>query len=220
MALDFERARFNMIEQQVRPWDVLDARVLDVLKRVKREDFVAPQHRKLAFADIALPLEHGQCMMKPVVEGRMLQAVQVQPGDRVFEIGTGSGYITACLVALGGQVTSIDLLPDFTERAQHRLLAQGLAGAQLEPGDAMRSWPRQETYDVIAVTGAVHRIPEAWKERLRTGGRLFAVRGTLPALEAVLITCTGPGQYREQSLFETELDYLVGAAPPAQFSLI
>lgn len=220
MSLDFERARFNMIEQQVRPWEVLDPRVLETMARVRREDFVPPRWRKLAFADLALPLdEAGEVMMRPVVEGRMLQALDVKPGDSVLEIGTGSGYITACLAALGRDVDSIDIRPAFVERARQRLAAIDAANVRLAAADAMAGLPPGRDWDCICVTGAVHVIPADWPRALRPGGRLFAVRGRAPAMEAVLLTRIGASQWSESSLFETELPYLVHAAPPREFAL-
>ena len=215
--MDFEHARFNMIEQQVRPWEVLDLRVLDVLRGIKREDYVPPQYRNMAFADLPLPLERGQTMMRPVVEGRMLQAVATRPEDTVLEIGTGSGFITACLAELGREVTSLDIDPEFIRVARPRLECPECANVRLEVADAVLAWEPGRRFDVICVTGAVHVVPERFKAWLAPGGRLFAVRGLAPAMEAVLITRVGESTFEEQSLFETDLPYLTHAAPPRQF---
>lgn len=218
MPIDFDQARFAMIEQQVRPWEVLDPRVLDVLSRVRREDFVLPRHRKLAFADLALPLEHGESMMKPVQEGRLLQALDLQPEDEVLEIGTGSGFVTACLAMLARDVTSIDIHGDFVERARGRLQGNGLSCARIEQADAFAFDPGRR-FDAVAVTGAVAEIPARFREWLKPGGRLFVVRGLSPVLEAVRVLRNSEQDFGIESLFETDLDYLRGAEPVARFSL-
>jgi protein-L-isoaspartate(D-aspartate) O-methyltransferase len=219
MSLDFERARFNMVEQQVRTWEVLDPRVLDVLHHIRREDFVPTRYRKNAFTDVALPLEFGEFMMKPVLEGRALQALQVQAEDAVLEVGTGSGFLTACLAQLGREVTSVEIHAGLSERAQGRLSSAGLANVKLDVGDAVAQWEPTREFDAVCITGAVHTVPERFKRWLRVGGRLFVVRGVAPAMEAVLITRVGAAQFAEQSLLETDLPYLINAAPPKRFAL-
>jgi len=217
MSMNFDQARFAMIEQQVRPWDVLDPRVLDAMATVRREDFVAAAHRQLAFADLQLPLAHGEFMLKPVVEGRMLQALALEPGDEVLEIGTGSGYLTACLAQLARAVTSIDRHPDFIEGARARLEQAGIGNVRLEAADALH-WQPGRQFDAVVVTGAVAEIPAAFGEWLRPGGRLFVVRGRSPVQEAVRVTRRAESLHVE-SLFETDIPYLHGAAPAAQFNL-
>lgn len=217
MTIDFQQARFAMVEQQVRPWDVLDPRVLETLMTVRREDFVPPRHRKLAFADLPLPLEHGEVMMKPVVEGRLLQALALEPGDEVLEVGTGSGFITACLSKLAREVTSIDRHADFTERTRARLVADGVTNVRLETADVF-AWQPGRQFDAIGVTGAVATDPERFAAWLRPGGRLFIIHGQSPVQEAILITRDGDGFLRE-SLFETDVPYLHGAEPAPQFTL-
>ena len=217
MTIDFQQARFAMVEQQVRPWDVLDPRVLDALMTVHREDFVPPRHRKLAFADLPLPLEHGEFMMTPVLEGRALQALNLSPGDEVLEIGTGSGFVTACLAALAREVVSIDRHEDFIERVRTRLAADGVANVRLECVDAF-AWQPGRQFDAICVTGAVAGDPERFGAWLKPGGRLFVVHGESPVQEALRLTRQGDGFLRE-SLFETDLPYLHGAAPAARFVL-
>ena len=217
MAMNFEQARQNMVENQVRPWDVLDTRVLDALAQVRREDFVAPQHRQLAFADLCLPIGHGQVMMKPVIEGRVLQALELQPTDRVLEIGTGSGFLTACMAKLSAHVTSVDVHGDFTATAQSRLAAAGIANATLVTADAVQEWQPQETFDAIGVTGAVWQVPPRFLGWLKPGGRLLAIRGESPVQQAVLLTQAGAGGFREEYLFETDLPYLAHAEPPRRF---
>lgn len=217
MAMNFEQARQNMVENQVRPWEVLDARVLDVLARVRREDFVAAEHRQLAFADVCLPLGHGEVMMKPVLEGRLLQALELSADDRVLEIGTGSGFLTACLAGLSGQVVSVDIHADFTHSAAQRLTAAGVSNVTLDTGDAVIGWSPTGQFDVVVLTGAVAHLPERMLAWLKPGGRLLAIRGMSPAQQVVLMTQEGAGRYREEVLLETDLPYLVHAEPPRQF---
>ncbi|AND70857.1 protein-L-isoaspartate O-methyltransferase [Dyella thiooxydans] len=217
MAMNFEQARQNMVENQVRPWEVLDARVLDVLARVRREDFVAAEHRQLAFADVCLPLGHGEVMMKPVLEGRLLQALELNPDDRVLEVGTGSGFFTACLAGLAGQVVSVDIHADFTHSAAQRLTAAGVGNVTLDTGDAVIGWSPTGQFDVVVLTGAVAHLPERMLAWLKPGGRLLAIRGMSPAQQVVLMTQEGAGRYREEVLLETDLPYLVHAEPPRQF---
>lgn len=219
MNLDLERTRFNMVEQQVRPWDVVDMRVLEALTKVQREHFVPEEFRDLAFADTALPLPHGESMMAPVVEGRMLQGLAVQASDSVLEIGTGSGFITACLGYLARDVLSVEIHADLAERARQKLLEARTSNASVVTADALGSFTSEREFDAIALTGAVHREPEKFRRWLKPGGRLFLVRGLAPVMEAVVITRIGADVYREQSLFETQLPYLVNAAPPKRFAL-
>ena len=217
-ALDFDHARDLMVEQQVRPWDVLDKRVLDVLATLPRHAFVPAAHRALAYADLALPLEHGERMMKPVVEGRMLQALDLGPGDEVLEIGTGSGFAAACLGQLAREVVSLERHADLADAARARLAETGLGqNIRIETADAF-AWQNERRFDAVCVTGAVDAVPARFLEWLRPGGRLFVVRGRAPVMEAVLLRNEVNGQ-RIQSLFETELPYLVGAAPVPTFAL-
>ncbi|HAS51297.1 MAG TPA: protein-L-isoaspartate O-methyltransferase [Gammaproteobacteria bacterium] len=215
-AFNFEQARFNMIEQQIRPWEVLDQRALDTLTRIPREDFVPKRYRHLAFSDVAIPIGHGEIMLKPVVEGRLLQALALQPTDHVLEVGTGSGYLTACLARLSAGVVSVDLIPDFIEDARRKLKAQGLNNVMLHVGDASRGWGTHR-YDAIAVTGSVATVDNAWRQSLNPGGRLFIVVGQPPVMEALLITRVGEQEWTRESLFDTELPPLRGAAPIKTF---
>jgi len=217
MAMNFDQARLNMVENQVRPWEVLDGRVLDVISRVHREDFVASTHRQLAFADLCLPLGHGEVMMKPVVEGRVLQALELLPTDHVLEIGTGSGFLTACLAGLAAQVTSVDIQRDFTEAAGKRLQNAAIANVTLVTGDAINDWQPTELFDALVVTGAVAAIPARWLTWLKPGARALVVRGQSPVQQATLLTHEGAGRYREEALFETDLPYLTHAEPSKRF---
>jgi protein-L-isoaspartate(D-aspartate) O-methyltransferase len=214
-------ARTAMVEQQVRPWDVHDPRVLAVLGELPRDAFVAEAYRGMAYADLELPIGHGQKMMKPVVEGRMLQALAVEPGDSVLEIGTGSGFITACLGRLAREVTSLEIVPALADAARRILDKQGLAGnVCVLDGDALAPPAdfHERRFDAICVTGAVASLPAAWLDWLRPGGRLFVVRGIAPAMDALRLT-RREDRVHTDSLFETQLDYLVGAAPVPQFRL-
>ncbi len=215
MTINYSHARELMVEQQIRPWDVLDIRVLDVLARLPREAFVAESHRALAYADIELPLGHGQKMMKPVVEGRTLQALDLQPSDEVLEIGTGSGFLSACLGELAREVLSLEIQPELAERARQNLDAAKLgSNVRIETADAL-NWSSERQFDAICITGAVETVPTHLLKLLRQGGRLFVIKGVSPVMEAVLIKADGS----TESLFETDIDYLQGAAPAPQFQL-
>ena len=186
--IDIEQARFNMIEQQVRPWDVLDQRVLDVMSATPREDFVPEKYRSLAFADTNIPLGHDQVMMAPKTEGRLLQVLDVQADDSVLEIGTGSGYLTACLSRLGNHVTSVEIFPEFREAAAAKLAAHGYRNVTLKDADAANGIGSDTRYDVIAVTGSLPLLQRQFHDNLALGGRLFVITGMPPVMEALLIT--------------------------------
>ncbi len=219
MGMNFDEARRNMVEQQVRTWEVLDSRVLEALGSLHREDFVGSKHRKLAYADVMLPLGQGQVMMKPVVEGRLLQALELSGTDEVLEIGTGSGYLAACLAYLARHVTSIDINRDLVDAAQRRLESIDVGNVTLDVGDVLHDWAPEGSFDAIAVTGSAAEVPPRFLEWLKPGGRLFAVRGHSPAMEAVLITRLDQEQYSTESLFETDLPRLIGAEDPETFEL-
>jgi len=215
--LDVERARFNMVEQQIRPWEVLDQRVLDLLLELKREEFVPPQYRSLAFVDMEIPIGHGEKMLAPRMEARMAQELVLKPGDRILEVGTGSGYMTALLARLGGQVYSVDIVPEFTQTAAAKLASHGISNATLTTGDAARGWERQAPYDAIVLTGSVPVLPEAFQLSLAPGGRLLAIVGEPPVMEARLITCAAAGAWSAIGLFETCVAPLRNAAQPERF---
>ena len=193
--MDFEQARFNMVEQQIRPWDVLDQRVLDLLLRVRREDFVPQQYRALAFADMEIPLGHGERMLPPRMEARMLQELVLRPRDKILEVGTGSGYMTALLASLANHVYSVEIIPEFTQTAGTRLSAHGITNVTLETGDAARGWDRHAPYDAIVLTGSVPVLADTFPKSLLPGGRLIAVVGEPPVMEARLVTCAAAGAY-------------------------
>jgi protein-L-isoaspartate(D-aspartate) O-methyltransferase len=217
--MDMTRARRNMVENQVRPWEVLDARVLSVLTELPRESFVLPAYHALAYADLALPIAHGVMMMKPVVEGRILQALDLQPDDEVLEIGTGSGYLTACMARLCKHVVSVEQHADFVETARARLRNAGIENIELKHADALRDFDPGRTFDAIAVTGAVAEIPQRFRDWLKVGGRMFVVVGVEPAMRALLLHREADGALDEERLFETDLAYLAGAEPRREFNL-
>ncbi len=215
--MDYEQARFNMIEQQIRPWEVLDPKVLALLHKVKREDFAPTLYQSLAFVDMGIPLGHGESMWAPVIEARALQSVQVKATDRVLEIGTGSGYFTALLASQAEQVVTVEIHADLRDEAERRFHAHGYTNIQTRQGDGARDWTGDGQFDVIVLTGSVPLLPDAYLGRLNPGGRLFAIVGEGPAMAATLVTCAAPGVYRSDSLFETVSKSLVNAALPERF---
>jgi protein-L-isoaspartate(D-aspartate) O-methyltransferase len=210
MSLNLEQARFNMVEQQVRTWDVLDSRVLDVLRDVPREDFAPSRYRKMAFADLRIPLPCGQVMMKPLEEGRMLQALEVRPGQRVLEIGTGSGFIAACLAALGAEVVSVEIHAELANSAATRLKRLGFGAIEVVTGDACGDFEPAGDFDAVLVTASTFEVPDQFFGWVRPAGRLFAVRGNSPAMEAVCMHHRAEGRWHAESLFETDLPRLIG----------
>ena len=220
MATNIEQARFNMIEQQVRTWDVLDERALDALKAVPREDFVPSRYRKLAFMDVRIPLGYEQVMMKPVEEGRVLQALNLQPGQSVLEIGTGSGFLAACMAYLGARVTTLEIIPDIAESATRRLERSETNNVTVLKADGLSpdDLP-QGAFDCVVITGSSADVPELLKAKVSIGGCLFAIRGDSPAMEAICMKQTAAGDWSVDSLFETDIPRLVGAedAPTFEF---
>ncbi|MGH8640536.1 MAG: protein-L-isoaspartate O-methyltransferase family protein [Burkholderiales bacterium] len=215
--VDVERARFNMVEQQIRPWEVLDQRVLDLLFRVHREDFVPPRHRALAFVDMEIPIGHGERMLAPKMEARLVQELALEPGERVLEVGTGSGYMTALLASLARHVYSVDIVPELTGSAGAKLAAHGFANVTLETGDAARGWDSHAPYDAIVITGSLPVLPPAFPNSLRPGGRLIAVVGEPPVMGARIVTCVAPGACNTIGLFETCIAPLKNAPQPERF---
>ena len=215
--MNIEQARHNLIEQQIRPWDVLDDQVLNTVMRCPREDFVDPEQRNLAFVDMELPIGHGERMMCPKVEARMLQGLQVQPGDKVLEVGTGSGYVTMMLASLASQVISVEINEELSQAAAARLAEHGVENVELKVGDASNGWSENQPYDVIAITGSLPSLPESFKQDLQVGGRLFAIIGEGPVMVAQLITRTNANEWKEQVLFDTWLAPLKGVAVHEKF---
>lgn len=217
--MDIELARFNMIEQQVRPWDVLDNTVLEIMQTVPRELFVPGQHKNLAFADLEIPLAHNQVMMSPKVEGRMLQALKIKKTNQVLEIGTGSGYVTACLAALARQITSIDIHADFVNSAKKKLRKININDVEFIVGDIFKMAPSIGTYDIVMATGSIPDHPLKLARLLRPGGRLFVIIGEPPIMTASLITCFNQNDYRTDTLFETSIPPLINTEKAPVFSL-
>lgn len=214
--MNLEQARFNMIEQQIRPWDVLDGHVLELLKQVRREQFVPVESKALAFVETEIPLGHGAAMWQPKVEARALQALNLKTSDSVLEVGTGSGYLTALLARMAGQVTSVEIEPALHAIAARNLAAHHIDNVTLQIGDAAQHWGEAE-YDAIMLTGSVPLLPEAYKNQLKVGGRLFAVVGDAPAMQAQLITRVAADVFETSNLFETAMLPLRNALQPQRF---
>ena len=203
-----DKARFNMAEQQIRPWDVTDEQVLETLQEVPRAKYVPREYRGVAFADLEIPLPNGQSMMPPRLEARMLQALAIKPSDHILEIGTGSGFITACLAKLGNSVNSYEIDTTLASQAQEKLTTMGINNVHLHTADAMAVDFGEQKYDVIAVTGSMPRYDERLQALLAPGGRMFVVVGQSPVMNALLVTRDDDGSCHQQSLFETELPSL------------
>lgn len=201
-AIDLEQARTNMIINQVRAWEVLDEHVLATLRQVPREQFVAPQHRALAFADMMLPLGDGEVMFAPKYEARFLQGLAPRPHDRVLEVGTGSGYMAALLAACAGRVTSVDINAGFVEQAGARLRTLGFDNVTLATGDASAGWPQGGPYDVVMISGSLPVFPEELRDHVKPGGRIGVVIGSEPAMEALIYRNVGRGRWETESMFE------------------
>jgi protein-L-isoaspartate(D-aspartate) O-methyltransferase len=214
--MDVTYAREQMVDQQVRAWDVLDGRVLNTLREVPREKFVPEKYRDLAYADTRIPLAHGTSMMTPMQTGRLLQALKINNNDYALEVGTGSGYLTACLAHLAGKVLSLDIYEDFTDQARQLLESLGVSNVQLKTRDAT-TLDEENVYDVIAVTGSLPRYTDNFERALKPGGRLFVVTGTGPVMEAMLVTRIAAEKWVRDILFETSLPALVNCQAPDSF---
>lgn len=215
--MNFEQARSNMVEQQIRTWEVLDQAVLDLLYAVPREDFVPPPYRTLAFADMEIPIGEAERMMAPKLEARIVQEVAPRKSERVLEVGTGSGYLTALLAHRAAHVHSVEIRPALAAFGRANLERHGADNVTLETGDAARGWPTRAPYDVIVLTGSTPVLPKALLEQLSPGGRLFAVVGEGPVMVARLVTCSAPGALRSVELFDTLLAPLANAEQPPRF---
>lgn len=215
--MNYEQARFNMVEQQIRPWEVLDQTVLDLLYVVPREEFVPPAFRTLAFSDMEIPLGEGQKMWAPKIEARALQELSVKKSDRVLEIGTGSGYLTALLAHRAAHVHSVEIKPALAEFGRANLARHGTVNVTLELGDAARGWAQEAAFDVIVLTGSTPVLPDAFVRQLAPGGRLFAVVGDAPVMVARVVSSNAPGVVSSVDLFETQLAPLVNCEQPPRF---
>jgi len=220
--MDFEKARFNMVEQQVRPWDVLNGRVLDVIGEIPREIFAPDEYKNLAYVDTRIPLghylsndsgnhktRHPCCMANPIIDGRILQELDIHDEDLILEIGTGSGYLTACLAKLGRHVDSVDINADMTAMATKNLQALDINNINLSTGDASKTWQQKHNYDVIAITAAMQTIPTSYKKLLKIGGRMFIVTGDAPAMTAWRVTRTEKNNWSTEELFETSIEPMI-----------
>ena len=224
--MNFEQARFNMIEQQIRPWDVLDADVLQLLSVVKREDFVPIAHKALAFADMEIPLlgageealRHGHCMLVPRVEARMLQDLAVQKHEKVLEIGAGSGYMAALLAHRAQRVISLEIAPELVKMARDNLNQAGIHNAEVRQADGVKGAPVDGPFDVIVLSGSVADIPHHLLEQLKPGGRLMAIVGDAPVMQATLVTRTGPAEFRTTQGWDTVAPRLMNFPEHSRFN--
>jgi protein-L-isoaspartate(D-aspartate) O-methyltransferase len=215
--MDMEQARFNMIEQQIRPCEVLDSKVLELLQYVRREDFVPADKKGLAFADLEIPLGYGATMWQPKLEARVVQELRLTRGDKVLEVGTGSGYLTALMSSLVKQVTSVEIAPELSAMAQQNLRAYQRENITLEVGDAARGWGDGTSYDVIVLTGSTPVLPQSFQNSLNVGGRLFAIVGDAPVMEAKLITRVAQDVFTTVNIMEANVAPLQNAQQPKRF---
>ncbi|SAL20474.1 protein-L-isoaspartate O-methyltransferase [Caballeronia arvi] len=215
--MNIEQARFNMIEQQIRPWEVLDQDVLNLLAIVKRENFVPAAYRNIAFADLEIPLPGGERMLAPKVEARVLQELAVHKGETVLEIGTGSGYMAALLAHRGRSVTTVEIAPELADFAKKNLAANGVTNVDVITGDGALGWNQGAPYDVICVSGGLPVIPQEFLEQLKIGGRIAAFVGAAPVMKAQIITRVDEKQFRVSDVFETLVAPLKNAVHPSLF---
>jgi protein-L-isoaspartate(D-aspartate) O-methyltransferase len=215
--MNIEQARFNMIEQQIRPWNVLDQDVLDLLHVVKREQFVPAAYQNLAFADVEIPLPGGEAMLAPKFEARILQETGVKKHETVLEIGTGSGYMAALLAHRAAKVTTVEINPETAELAKKNLANAGIHNVTVEVGNGAQGWEKGAPYDVIVISGALEVLPEAILKQVKVGGRIAAIVGQAPVMEAAIISRTGENTYSTIKVFETNVRYLTGAPVPSHF---
>ncbi|MFO1194321.1 MAG: protein-L-isoaspartate O-methyltransferase [Rhodoferax sp.] len=216
--MNLEQARFNMIEQQIRPWEVLDAQVLHLLSVVKREDFVPPGYRNLAFVDMEIPLADGQCMLAPRVEARLLQDLGVQKHEKVLEIGAGSGYMAALLAHRAQRVISLEIHAELARTARANLQAAGVLNAEVRHLDGARGVPVEAPFDVILLSGSLPEIPQSLLGHLKVGGRLGAIIGDDPVMRATIVTRVGESQFRTQQPWDTVAPRLLNFPEPSRFS--
>lgn len=217
--MNTEQARFNMIEQQIRPWDVSDQKVLNLITKTPRENFVPDDYQHLAFSDSNIPISNHQIMMTPKLEARMLQSLEIQPNEKILEIGTGSGYVTALLAQLGESVTSEEIFSDLSSEADQRLQSMNLENVNLIVTDSIKDRKFFNRFDVIAVTGSIPKFDPIFQEQLSIGGRLFLIVGESPAMEALLITRLSEREWDQKVILETDLPTLIGASSPEKFEL-
>lgn len=215
--MNIDQARFNMIEQQVRPWEVLDHNVLKVMSDIPREDFMPQQYRELAFSDVEIPLKNGQVILQPRIEGRIMQSLDIKKDDRILEIGTGCGYMTACLASLGDSVVTVECIEELSTEAEKKLKAHGISNVSFRAGDASAGWDQDGPFDVIAITGSMPVVPKKLKSVLHKRGRMFVVEGVAPVMHAKLITRTSAEDFQEEILFEIAIPPLSGVSAKKEF---
>ncbi|MBA3754784.1 MAG: protein-L-isoaspartate O-methyltransferase [Nitrosomonas sp.] len=216
--MNLEETRSNMVTQQIRTWNVLDDSVLDLLYKIRREEFALPANRAMAFVDMEIPLGYGQVMLAPKMEARILQELHIKKTDKILEVGSGSGYLTALLAGTGAHVYSVEIVPELKTMAENNLKAYDITNVTIEQGDAAQGWPKYGPYDVIVLTASTPVLPHAFKKSLNPGGRLFAIVGEDPVMEALLITCVVRGEFTTTTLFETSTTSLINALQPARFT--
>lgn len=215
--MNLEQARFNMVEQQIRTWEVLDQDVLDLLFEIKREEFLPERSRALAFVDMPAPIGFGEFALPPKLEARIVQELSLKASDRVLEIGSGCGYMTALLAKTTGHVTSVEIVPELSAFAEKNLRAHGIENVSLAVGDAAQGWSAAQGFDVIVLTGSTPALPEAFLQMLNPGGRLFAVVGEEPIMKAILFSRGGQDGVERHELFETCIPALKHALHLEQF---
>lgn len=215
---NIEQTRFNMVAQQIRPWYVFDDTVLDLLYKLKREEFVPDESRAMAFVDMEIPLRHGQVMLTPKMEARIVQELHINKTDKILEVGSGSGYMTALLAEKGAHVYSVEIIPELKTMAENNLRTHGIANVTLELGNAAQGWSQHGPYDVIVLTASTPVLPDAFQNSLNPGGRLFAIVGEDPVMKALIVTCVAPGEFTTANLFETSTAPLINARQPTRFS--
>jgi protein-L-isoaspartate(D-aspartate) O-methyltransferase len=216
--MNIEQARFNMIEQQIRPWNVLDQDVLDLLVVVKREDFVPADYKSLAFVDTEIPLPGGEAMFTPKLEARLLQEVQLKKHETVLEIGAGSGYMAALLAHKARHVTTVEILPALKAMAEQNLAKAGVTNATVELGNGAQGWAQGAPFDVIVISGGLEVLPEAFLKQVKVGGRIAAIVGQAPVMSCNIITRVSETAYDTVKVFETNVKYLSGALAPSHFT--
>lgn len=215
--MNIDVARINMLKQQIRTCYVLDDDLLNLISQVPREEFVPPAYQQLAYADEQLKIAHDQVMMLPSIEAKMLQSLAIQSSDKILEIGTGTGYVTALLAKSGQHVYSIDIFADFIQAAKQRLTKLGIENVTLQEGNGGNAWEKQQPYDVICVTGSLPALPDNFRQQLKLGGRLFVILGEGQAMQATLITRLGENEWDSEILFETNIPSLLNIEKPSHF---
>ncbi len=217
--MDLEQARFNMVEQQIRPWDVLDQDILDLLLKLPREAFMPEAVKSLAFVDTEVPIGYGQVALPPRVQARWVQELDLQASDKVLQIGTGTGYMSALLASLSDHVYAVEIVPELAKITQTNLVAQGIHNVTVEVGDGARGWEKHRFYDAIVLTGSLPVLPDTFEESLAVGGRLLAVVGDAPAMKLQLTVCHAPGVFERTTVLETTLPVLKNAKQHNRFQL-